>query len=420
MMTRLSTWLSASIAAITFLFCAPLPASAAETEVVIGAIYPLSGQAAQVGVDARVAMETAVDIINNSYDLDLPLARTAGLPNLGGAKLRLVWADHQADPQKGRAEAERLITQEKVAALVGTYYSSVAAVVGQVADRYNVPFVVVDSSSPSLTRQGFKWLFRISPHDEMMSTAMFEFLKELDAAKHIGVRSVALFHEDTLFGTDSSNAQLKLAKEAGIKVAADVKYRANSPSLTSEVETLKVANADVLMPTSYVNDAILLIKTMSELGYHPQAIIAQDAGYTEPSFLSAVGDMANGIISRGSFSLDLAAKRPAVKIVNEMYKKRSGKDLTENTAKELMGLLVLADAINRAGSTNNEAIRAALEKTDLPGDKTIFPWPGVKFDATGQNTLATPIMVQFIDGQWRTIWPFRVASHDVIWPMGKK
>ena len=413
MMKRLVWLLCAAVTTALFL-TAP---ARAQNEVVIGSLYPLSGQGAQVGVDARYAMETAVDIINNTYDLDLPLARTAGLPNLGGAKVRLVWADHQADPQKGRAEAERLITQDKVVALVGTYYSSVAAVVAQVAERYQVPFVAVEASSPSLTRNGFRWLFRTGPHDAMFSIAMFDFLKDLADKKGIQVASLALFHEDTLFGTDGSRVQAEQARQRGIRLVADIRYRANSPSLSSEVERLKAAGGEVLMPISYVNDAILLIKTMSELNYHPTAIIAQDAGYIESSFLTAVGSKADGIISRGSFSLDLARKRPAVSIVNEMYRKRSGKDLTDNTARELMGVLVLADAINRAGSTRPEAIRAALARTDLPGDQTIMPWAGVKFDETGQNTEATPIMMQYIDGEFRTIWPFDVATHDVVWPM---
>jgi branched-chain amino acid transport system substrate-binding protein len=408
------------LAAIVVAGALSTTAWAQQKEVVIGVIYPLSGQAAQVGVDARHAIETAVDLINNSHDIDLPLAKGTGLPNLGGAKIRLVWADHQADPQKGRSEAERLITQDKVVALVGTYHSSVAAVVSQVAERYKVPFVAVESSSPSLHRQGLKYFFRTGPHDEMFSIAMFDFIEDLKAAKKIQVNNVALFHEDTLFGTDSSNVQLKVAGERGIKVAADIKYRSNSASLSSEVQQLKAAGADVLMPTSYVTDAILLVKTMAELGYQPKAIIAQDAGYIEPSFLEAVGSKAEGIISRGTFALDLATKRPSVAAVEALYKKRSGKSLTDNTARELTGLLVLADAINRAGSTDPEKIRQALATTDIPGAATIMPWAGIKFDANGQNTKATPIMMQFHNGEFRTVWPLDLATQPVIWPMQSK
>src|SRR6266436_6131133 len=86
-------------------------------EVVIGVLYPTTGPTAQAGIDSKVAAELAVEIVNGKHDLDLPLARTEGLPNLGGAKARLVVVDHQGKPELGQSEAERLITQEKVVAL---------------------------------------------------------------------------------------------------------------------------------------------------------------------------------------------------------------------------------------------------------------------------------------------------------------
>src|SRR5258708_35561788 len=82
-------------------------------EIVIGVLFPMSGANAQIGIDARHAMETAADIINNSHDLDLPMAKNAGLAGLGNAKIKLVFADHQSDPQQGRAEAASLVTPDK-------------------------------------------------------------------------------------------------------------------------------------------------------------------------------------------------------------------------------------------------------------------------------------------------------------------
>src|SRR5215468_4985620 len=311
---------------------APLASRAQTPEVVIGVIYPMSGASAQIGVDAQKSFETAADLINKNYDFDLPLAKGEGLPGLGGAKVRLVFADHQADPQKGRAEAERLITQEKVCAIIGTYQSAVAVTVSQICERYGVPFLSADNSSPSLHRRGLKFYFRAAPHDEMFSQAMFDFF---DALKKKGTKidTLSLFHEDTIFGTDSGNAQLKLAKDRGYKIATDIKYRANSPSLSAEVQQLKAANADVLMPSSYTTDSILLVKTMSDLGYKPKAIVAQDAGFAEQSFYDAVGDKIPGSITRASFSLDLASKRASVGRVNAMFKARSNKDLNDLTAR---------------------------------------------------------------------------------------
>jgi branched-chain amino acid transport system substrate-binding protein len=385
---------------------------------VIGVIYPLSGASAQIGVDAQKAFETAADIINKNHEYKLPLAQGEGLPGLGGAKVRLVFADHQADPQKGRAEAERLITQEKVCAVIGTYQSAVAVTVSQICERYGIPFLSADNSSPSLHRRGLKFYFRAAPHDEMFSRAMLDFFDN-QKQKGAKIETLALFHEDTIFGTDSSNAQLKLAAERGYKVVADIKYRANSPSLSAEVQQLKAANADVLMPSSYTTDGILLVKTMAELGYKPRNIVAQDAGFSEKALYDAVGDKLEGVISRGSFSLDLAKKRPMVGLINEQFFARSGKDFNDYSSRQFMGLIVMADAINRAKSTDGDKIREALAATDMPGDVTIMPWKRVKFDDMGQNNDADPVLLQYVGGKFVTIFPTQAAVADAVWPMSK-
>ncbi|WP_414642358.1 ABC transporter substrate-binding protein [Bradyrhizobium sp.] len=385
-------------------------------DIAIGALWPLTGANAQVGTDARHAIETAVDIVNGAYDLDLPTAKNAGLVGLGKAKIKVVFADHQGDPQKGRAEAERLITQEKVVAIAGAFHSSVSATASVACERYGVPYMCADSSSPSLTTRGLKYFFRPAAHDEMFSKAMFDFLDDQrKAGKKID--SVGLFFEDTIFGTDSSNVQRKLAGERGYKVAVDIKYKSNSPSLTAEVQQIKAANPDVLLPSSYTTDAILLMKTMGELGYKPKNIVAQAAGFSDQAFFDAIGDKAVGLISRASFSLDLARKRPSILKVNDMFKARAGRDLNDNTSRQLMAILILADAIDRAKSTEGQKIRDSLAATDVPGDRTIMPWKRVKFGPDGQNNDADPVLIQYVGGEFVTVSPPSVAVSEPIWPM---
>ena len=385
-------------------------------EVVVGAVFPMSGSTAQTGVDARNAIETALAIVNTATDLDLPLAKGVGLTGLGGKKLKVVYADHQGDPQKGRAEAERLITQDKVSALIGCYHSAVSATVSQTAERYGVPFMCADSSSPSLNQRGLKFFFRASAHDEMFSKAMFDLMDDL-RKKGQKIDTLALFHEDTIFGTDSANVQTKLAAARGYKIVADVKYRANSPSLTSEVQQLKAGGADVLMPSSYTTDSILLVRTMGELGYKPKAIVAQAAGFSEKALYDAVGDQLEGVITRASFSLDLASKRPMVAKVNDMFKAKANKDLNDNTSREFMAMITLADGINRAASTDGEKIRAALAATNIPGDKTIMPWKSIRFDETGQNPDCDPVLLQYVGKKFVTIFPDAGAIAKPLWPM---
>src|SRR3954469_4106124 len=148
-------------------------------EVAIGAVYPLSGNLAKVGNDIKSAIELAVEIVNDEVDIAVPLGKGKGLPHLGGAKVRVVFADHQSAPEKGLSEAERLVTQEKVVALIGSYNSNVTATASQAAERLGIPFLNADSTSPLLTARGFKWFFRTTPTDDEFSENFFKFLDEM-------------------------------------------------------------------------------------------------------------------------------------------------------------------------------------------------------------------------------------------------
>src|SRR5262249_13542192 len=149
----------------------------------------------------------------------------------------------------------------------------------------------------------------------------------------------------------------------------------------------------------------------------PKAIVAQDAGFSEKTFYDTVGDKIPGSITRGSFSLDLAAKRASVGKVNEMFKARSGKDLNDLTSREFTALMVLADGIDRAKSADGVKIREALAATSIPGERTIMPWKQIKFDESGQNNDADPILLQYLNSKLTTVFPFSAAAAEVVWPM---
>ena len=393
----------------------------AQQEVKIGVIYPLTGPGASVGAELRSALELAADIINNGAPgiAELPLSAGKGLPNLKGAKIKLVFADHQANPQTGASEAERLITQEKVVALVGAYNSAVTATASQIAERAGIPFLNPESSSATLTQRNFKWFFRTTPHDDLFVHNAFQFLKELEAKKGIKPGAVVSLNENGLWGSETTKLQTKLAAEFKQNLVKQIAYPAKTTQLTSEVQSLKAANPNLLLQSSYTADAILSMKTYKELGFSPDMILANNAGFTDTDFIKTLGKDADYVITREVWSLDLASRNPLIKQVNDLFNARYKINFTGNSSRTFTGLMVLADALNRAGSTEPEAIRKALVATDMPGNKLIMPWKGVKFDAAGQNTLGQGILVQIIDGKYHTVWPFDMASLDVVWPMPK-
>lgn len=393
----------------------------AQQEIKIGVLYPLTGAAASTGAELKGALELAADIVNNgAKDIpDLPFSSGGGLPNLKGAKIKLVFADHQGNPQIGATETERLITQEKVVAVVGAYFSNVTATSSQVAERYKIPYLNPDSSSTSLTARNFKWFYRITPHDDLFVHNFFEFFKDLEAKKGIKISQVALFNENTLWGNETSKLQSKLAEERGVNVVKSVSYPAKSTQLTSEIQSLKSGKPQVVMQSSYLGDAILSMKTYKELNFSPDMILANNAGFTDTEFIRALGRDADNIITREVWSLDLAKNKPLIGQVNELFQTRYKVNFTGNSSRTFTGLLTLADAINRAGSTEPEAIRKALSETNIDGKNTIMPWKGIKFDQQGQNTLGSGILVQIVNGKYYTVWPFNLATREIIWPMPK-
>ena len=147
--------------------------------------------------------------------------------------------------------------------------------------------------------------------------------------------------------------------------------------------------------------------------------MAQAAGFQEQAFLTAAGPLADGVFSRSSFAIDATKSRPAITPVNDAYKAKSGKDLNDNTARQVVAIQILADALNRAGSAKPDDIRKALIATDVPGNQTIMPWKGIKFDETGQNIEATPVIQQVVDGKYVTVFPADVAVRAATWTVGK-
>src|SRR5450830_1296911 len=237
-------------------------AHAQQQEIKIGVIYPLSGAAASTGAEMKDALELAADIINNGAKgvPNLPFSAGGGLPNLKGAKIKLVFADSQGNPQVGATEAERLITQEKVVAVVGAYFSNVTATTSQVAERYKVPYLNPESSSASLTQRGFKWFFRTTAHDDLFVSNFYEFFKELEAKKNIKFSKLGAYNENTLWGNETTKLETKLSKDRGYDLTKTIVYPAKSTQLTSEVQLLKAAAPQVVLQSSYLGDAILSMK----------------------------------------------------------------------------------------------------------------------------------------------------------------
>ncbi|HZE55803.1 MAG TPA: ABC transporter substrate-binding protein [Bradyrhizobium sp.] len=391
-------------------------AFAQEKTVKIGAIFPLSGNAASAGVHAKAAIEVAMDIINNAHPEfgNFPLAKNAGLAGLGGAKVEVVFADNQGSPATGQNQTLRLITEEKVIALTGAYQSGITLTASAIAEKYGIPFVNGESVAANLTERGFKWFFRVTPVAADFAKIYFEFLSDMKAA---GAKTdnVALVHDNTEYGTSVSSVITSVFKEKGQNIALDIAYAVNATDVQGQVLQLKEKKPDVVIMIAYTSDAILYAKTMQALDYKPPMIIADDAGYSDPSFIKSAGKISQGAFNRSSWSVGPPGSPTA--LIAEMYKKKSGDDMDDTAARQMQAFFVLCDAIDRAASTDPAKIQAALKATDLKPDQLMMGYKGIKFDEKGQNTLASGLLIQLQDGEnYVAVWPKASAVKSPVIP----
>ncbi|MBW2481472.1 MAG: ABC transporter substrate-binding protein [Deltaproteobacteria bacterium] len=414
------------------------PAGAvAENVIKIGAIYPLTGGAAAAGRELRAGVELAVELANNVMaDVEMSMAKNGGITSMGGAKIEIIFKDHEGNPTLGADLAKKLILDDKVNGLLGCYHSSVTKTVSAVAEQYGVPMINGSSTSPALTTRGFKWFWRTTPHDVWFTKDLFEFMNGLTEGKVKGVTAVpkkdimnlASACEKTEWGSFVSELIQQFAKEYGYDLKKSMLYAKESPDLSSEVRSMKASRADVMLFASYTSDAILMMKTMKAQKAQPKIIWGQDAGFEVPEFRATLGDSVVGVLTRTVFLPQVVQVKKVAGQVNALYKAKTGNDLTGASARSFTGLQTWVHVLEKAGSTEPAAIQKAANDLNIPGSELVVPWAGIKFstsgDEIGQNTLGSGLIGQYQkaangDIVLEIVYPFDVASADMIYPFPK-
>ena len=404
-------------------------ARAQPAEVKIGVIYPLSGSVAHAGKMSRDAVDLCVDYVNSKWpDLPIPIGQWEGIPSMNGAKIKLIHADHRGEPDRGADLAKKLILDEKVAGICGCYHSSVTKTVSTVCERYKIPMINPESTSPGLTKRGYKWFFRATPHDRIFLRDFFEFLGLLHEGKVPGVGAIPKSElskigactENSEWGAATREVIKEFAAKLGYEIVSDVSYPHESPDLTAEVRNLLGPKPDILMFASYISDAILLTKTMKEFRAEAKIFWSQDVGFYQPKFIETFGKDIEGIMNRTVFSPKLFGVKPVAANINTEFKKRSGVDFLGTSARAFTGMQAWAYVLNKAGSTDPEAIRQAAEAIEIPGKELIVPWKGINFEdeggETNQNTWSSGLIVQYQNVEPEIIYPVDVATAKFVYP----
>ncbi|BDG59063.1 ABC transporter substrate-binding protein [Caldinitratiruptor microaerophilus] len=378
-------------------------------EVKIGNILPLSGPAAPLGELGKKARELAAEEINAA----------GGIKSLGGAKLKLIFADSQGKPQVGVAEAERLITQEKVSLLTGTYQSGVAIPVSEVAERYKVPFFAPVPSDDSITQRGFKYLWRLADTSEMRVIAQSQFLDDLNKTQGAGLKTVYLIYENTAWGQGVAKSWKKYLPEKGFQIVGEEAYPQGSSDFTPLANKVKAANPDVVLLTSYVADASLLTNTFAEQKVTPKVFLGTSGGYSDPVYLKNTGENAEYFFDVSSWETDV--RRPHVQEINEKFQQKFGVLPSNEAVKAYVAMYVIKDVLERAGSLEADKIRDAFNQTNITEGITQVYAPTIKFDDKGQMISQALVIAQYrkVNGKIErvTVWPEKEARSPEFKPV---
>jgi len=388
---------------------------AAEKVIKIGTIFPLTGPVATAGQRCQAAVQTAVEIINNKHpEIKVPLAKQQGI--LKGYKIVLVHADSQGKPDVGKAEAERLLNQEGVWALIGSYNSSVSKPASFVAERMKKIFMCGSSSSAALTQRDMKYFFRLAPTDATESVDFVEVLKWANKKNKANIRTLGVIYENSEFGKHAAEEAKKAAAAGGFKVITDVPFTPGATNLNSEVQTLKKANPDAVFGAVLGADYSLWVRTMKQANFLPRIVINYCSGYQDPVITKQLGDDANYFLGSSGYSPQFASLMPEVAAVEKIFKtKTNGVPFDGNSIQEAVAMLVLAQAIEKAGGLDTEKVVKILYANTW--DSPLSLGGKVKFVKGGQNVMAKSIVTQLQGGQYKRIYPEKMADAKIVFPM---
>ena len=385
--------------------------SGSDVEVIkIGNILPLSGSAAPLGKIGQEARDMAIEEINAA----------GGIKSMNGAQIEMIYADSKGDPATGVSEAERLITHEEVALITGCYQSGVAMPSTEVAERYGIPYIVPVPSEDQITERGFKYVFRVAEKTSWRNRDQVTFVKEMAEKFDTPIKTVALIYENTSWGQGAVRAWEKYIPEAGLEIVLKEPYPSNSSDLTPVVLKCKNLNPDIIMLVFYVSDAALLTNTFAEHKVMPKAFVGTSGGFADPAYFELTGDNCEYYFDISTWEPDV--NRPFSQEVNQKFTEKYGYAMNAEAVKAYASMYIIADALERAGSTDPEALRQAFAETNITEGPTQMYASEIVFDETGQMVNAPLVISQMrkIDGKMErvSVWPEAEArpGMEIVWP----
>ena len=365
-----------------------LPAGA-QTPIKIGASMSVTGTYAKPGSYQKEGYDICIDELNAKG-------------GLLGRKVELVIYDDQSQPATAVKLYEKLITEDKVDAVMGPYSSAVSEAVANVTEKYKKVMVAPLAATTSIFKKGRKYIF-------MVITPAENYLDGLiDMAAKRGLKTVAIINEDTLFPKASAAGTAEAAKKRGMQVVLQEAYPKGNTDFSALLVKIKAANPDVIAAGTYFDDAVAITRQMKELNVNPK-MFGLTVGGDLPEFYDLLKQNAEYVY--GSTQWDESLPYPGQKEFLAAYTKKFKHEPSYHAAAGYAGCLIYGEAVKRAGTLDADKVREQLLKMEI---KTAFG--DYKVEPDGFQVAHKMVMLQWQDGKRVVVWPDDLAQRQAALP----
>jgi len=384
----------------------------------LGVVHPITGPLAEPGQACRLGAQMAAEAVNAA----------GGIKSLNGMKLELLLGDTQTKPDIGRIEAERVINQG-AQVLMGSFDSGSTAAMVPVVQQRRIPFLVDIAAADSITanvakavkegQQKTQYVYRNFPTGSSFGRKAVQYFNEVFQEAKVSPKRVVLMYCNDLFG--QNNAKGFQAAHAAAKPSWEIvdviPWPEPPQDLSTEVSRAKAARPDIIAPITRPASAQLLLPEIRKQRLDIMGIVGPGSpGLYEAGQLAVLKEDLDYVMS----SLPWANfKNPRTQAVAAEYLKRSnGKTFDTNSGYSYDGMMLIADVLERAKSTDPDAVAEALRKSNWSGGLMQYAGP-VTFNELGDNPNAVTTMIQILAGKPVAVWPKEAAVAKFVFPRPK-
>ncbi len=366
----------------------------------IGVLHPVSGALSYSGQQGRLGATMAIDEINGA----------GGIKALGGAKIDPMLGDAQSTPDGGNAEVEKM-NEAGVCAVVGGYASAICLAATQTAARYDLPYIVDVGVVDSIVTRGLKNTFRFGPGFGVIAKTALDNLVSINDQAGKPAKTVMIVHEDSAFGAGLAKLLNGQLPDRGFQVLETIPHPTPTREFENVVLKIKAQNPNLVIPANYYNEYVLLARTMQQQRVRPKGIYSVLGGAASSyKFVKEFPEAAQYIMDCNHW---FDPKNPKALALKKKVEDK-GQFYTYEVYMNYSCILLLADAIERAASTDRAKITAALASSTFSGH--VMPYGPTKF-VDGQNQGAAPVNTQVQGNDIQVILPTAFASAKPIFPM---